>query len=498
MPLSRHSFATRPKRSVALAIAVGLLSGATAMSPAFAQTDTGTDADLDPAAEAWWPLRGDGQDRSGRAEALSNVPPGDSEDWIADQYGRAGGALEFDGDDCLTSADAEVRTDASFTVSAWARLDAEGPSLFPSLVGLAGESGNTANLKYNQAADRWQFVLSAAEDDDAEKTTVSSDAAPTPGQWTQLTAVYDAEQRTAGLYLDGVPSGEVTVDHPVARATELTVGCARQTRHGFRAPWAGAISQVQLWRGVATHEQIAGSRPEFVSFWPLGKDIGTADVVGTRDLNVTGEPVWDLDRWADCGQALDIDPVDSVHASTTESVLRTDESFTVVAWARLDNLTDRRTVTSQTAETGTSLALAYDPAAGGWVFEMREADTSEAQTAQIVADGAPSAARWYHLAATYDLAAGEMSLYVDGVLAGTGAGPLNPWNAAGALLIGAAGDNFGGEFDYFHGTVDAIGAYTGVLDADEIEDQAGNGPRFPIDPDDADCGGSEEPPPIDL
>lgn len=446
------------------------------------------------AAQAWWPLRGDGLDRSGRAAELTGAPAA-GDDWVADQYGRAASALALDGTTCLTAADAEVRTDASFTASVWTRLDAASAGDSPTVLNFRGDAGRTVRLKYNATNDRWQFVLAESGGADAARTVVSADAGAIE-EWTQLTAVYDADRSTARLYVNGTLAAEAALEHAVGRADELAVGCARETRTGIKSPWHGAISQIRLWRGVADAEQIADSRVDRVSFWELEEADNGTDFWGPNDLTFNGTPTWGIDRYNQCAATLKVDADAPVYGTTTD-VVRTDESFTVIAWARLDDLNGRYTVLSQTAANGPSFDLAYDSAAAAWTLAMREVDTADAATGSV-AGGAVTAERWYHLAATYDLATGTMSLYVDGVLAGTAAGPTAPWHADGSFLIGAAGDNAGNTQAHFNGDLDQIKVYDGVLDTASITTVARQRPgHYAEDPANAYCGGDEGPPVID-
>ncbi|WP_112141356.1 LamG domain-containing protein [Glycomyces dulcitolivorans] len=431
---------------------------------------------LPAAAQAWWPLRSDLLDASGRAAALDGPA---APAWSADQFNRADSAVTLDGTECL-SADAAIRTDDSFTASAWVRLDAVS-SDGPTVLNLRGGDGRTVRLKYNASAGTWQFVLS----DGTDRTVLSADAAV--AEWTHLAAVYDAVTSTATLVVNGVAT-EAAVDHEVARASTLTVGCNREAADGPKQPWEGAISQVRLWRGIATAEEITGTAVETVAFWDFSENLGGTDGVGDRDMVFNGAPVYNINRWGACEMSLEVDP-DSPVYGTALAPFRTDESFSATVWVRPDDLSARRTILAQSGTAASAFELAFEPATGTWVLESHESDAADASVVQAVASAPAVAERWYHLAVVYDIRANSVALYVDGVLSGASAGPSSPWPADGAFSVGATGAGV----DPFSGFIDQVRAVSGVLDAETIAEYASQTTPFPPNPGDVGCGDDEPP-----
>ena len=86
-------------------------------------------------------------------------------------------------------------------------------------------------------------------------------------------------------------------------------------------------------------------------------------------------------------------------------------------------------------------------------------DTTLASSVNIN-DGA-----WHHVAATRDNTTGAMTVYVDGVLRGSGTGPTGPRTFPTGLRIGSlqTGNNF------FNGALDDVRLYPGVLTASQIQ-----------------------------
>ncbi|MEV0991919.1 ricin-type beta-trefoil lectin domain protein [Streptomyces sp. NPDC049949] len=107
----------------------------------------------------------------------------------------------------ITAARAAVDTRKSFTISTWAKADDKGGVV-------VSQDGNRAS-SFMIYADtnstlRWYFALARADEngwpfDNTE--SVNDTARITPGVWTHLTAVYDADSGRMSLYANGVLAG---------------------------------------------------------------------------------------------------------------------------------------------------------------------------------------------------------------------------------------------------------------------------------------------------
>ena len=91
----------------------------------------------------------------------------------------------------------------------------------------------------------------------------------------------------------------------------------------------------------------------------------------------------------------------------------------------------------------------------------------------------PATGEWTHLAGVYDLAKGELRIYVNGAAT---AAPLppgwSPWQATGSLRIGRAKWS-GRATDQWPGAIDDVNVYTGVRTDDEIRMRRSTGTRTP-------------------
>jgi hypothetical protein len=160
-------------------------------------------------------------------------------------------------------------------------------------------------------------------------------------------------------------------------------------------------------------------------------------------------------------------------------VLRTDQSFTVSAWVSLNAL-PTGTVTAL-GQSGTSISGFYLGAwtngspAPHWMFGLHDSDSGTANIAVAVAPTALTTADvggWTHLVGVYDAVKGTITLYVNGVAVATTNRAPTPWNAAGAMTIGAAQWTPAGGptmlVNWWNGRIDTVYAYAGAVPASSI------------------------------
>lgn len=160
------------------------------------------------------------------------------------------------------------------------------------------------------------------------------------------------------------------------------------------------------------------------------------------------------------GRACTLDGT-SGYATTAGPMLRTDQSFSVAAWAYLTRNDKDYTVVAQDGAQTSPFTLQYDDGTDRWV--LRTATTDAANAGGVIAS-APTPARvgeWTHLVGVYDAVAHTVRLYVNGALAGEASG-ATLWRANGSFAIGRGKVN-GGSVDYFAGHVDEVRTYDRAL-----------------------------------
>lgn len=163
---------------------------------------------------------------------------------------------------------------------------------------------------------------------------------------------------------------------------------------------------------------------------------------------------------------------------TRASLVDTRQGLTVMAWAKVTDLSADHTVLSQSGTIGNGYALAYSKT-GGWTFSRHRSATGTDEAR--AATGKPQdvqAGQWVHLAGVFDPSKNEIDLYVNGELAasdsvipsvdrGTALDPTQVWHADQGFQLGRGKWNgvFGAPWA---GDLDDVRVYPTVLDRSDI------------------------------
>ncbi|MFF0722706.1 LamG-like jellyroll fold domain-containing protein [Micromonospora sp. NPDC003816] len=157
----------------------------------------------------------------------------------------------------FTGASTPMRTDASFTVAAWARISSTSGGDVQTVVSASGSRTSAYYLGYAGGDQRWRFSMAAADTDDAALHSVLSDAAPTVDRWTHLAGVYDASTKTMTLYVNGVAQAATTTLVGGFDATaEVAVG-KRRWNGGDDGFFTGLVDDVRVYTSVETSTELA-------------------------------------------------------------------------------------------------------------------------------------------------------------------------------------------------------------------------------------------------
>lgn len=194
-------------------------------------------------------------DSSGRGhDATLSAPTA----WTSD--GQVDGALDLNDatKDHAQTAAPVVRTDGSFTVTAWVRL-AKSPTADATALSQDGRcrSGFTLGYRVIDGIGRWSFALPAADRATASLTEVlDSTTVSLDGSWHHLAGVYDAAARKIRLYVDGDLRGQASFTTPWNATGPFQLGQAR-ARAAATAFWPGGIDDAQAFTGVLTSDEIS-------------------------------------------------------------------------------------------------------------------------------------------------------------------------------------------------------------------------------------------------
>ncbi|MFD9939830.1 LamG domain-containing protein [Nonomuraea sp. NPDC059023] len=379
------------------------------------------------------------------ADASGNGHPAALSGETAWSDGRKGKAVTFTTGKAATSGPV-LSGGKGFTLAAWV---------------LATDKATRAALRQDgvslgrDAGGKWAFTAGAA---------VTSAQPALQRAWTHLAGVYDPVTGERRLYVDGVLAGAATAATVPALAGPLEIGPA----------WAGAVDEAGVWQRVLGQEEIAAlaaTRPKPSGHWAFDEGTGavTADLSGNgRPATLRGATAWETSRTPESVTALSLDAAG--HAATEGPALRTDQSFTVSAWAKPADSQGAGTVLSQDGARSTGFALRHS--ATGWAFATTAADADAAAVTKAVSLQKPAAGAWAHVSAVYDAPARQQRLYVDGELAGTATRTTAGWNATGALRIGGELGTGG-----WKGLIDDARVWQEIVPEHELRALAERGPR---------------------
>ncbi|MFE9921101.1 LamG-like jellyroll fold domain-containing protein [Streptomyces sp. NPDC005774] len=395
--------------------------------------------------------------------------------------GAKGTAVSFDGvDDYAVSDIPTVDTSTGFSVSAWAKL-----STMPDQAAIvAAQPGNHApgfELYYSKGYDRWVFNQYTA---DATGAGIVRAMAPAPGgvkagQWTHLVGTYSLTDKALKLYVNGELVGSTAYSTPWDARRGFQIGAGFYDGNRLASFFPGAIDEVQVFdkplsTGEVTRlhgkESIISGRSARAVFsldepadatQLTGKaEVPPATLIGGVTSGQTGV----------AGKALTLNGVDG-YATTKRPLLNNQRSFAVSAWAKLPKTKPNHAaiIVTQTSTHKPGLELYYSSAYDRWAVNQYSADAPDATPVRAMqAEGKTAHAdTWTHLVGVHDTVANKLTLYVNGVEAGSTTLQAN-WYAGGAVQIGA-GSYSGNLGSFFPGTIDDVRMFDRPVSAEEVQ-----------------------------
>ncbi|MFD7770043.1 LamG-like jellyroll fold domain-containing protein [Streptomyces sp. NPDC059787] len=385
--------------------------------------------------------------------------------------------LDGRGNGYLTPDVPAADTDETFAVSAWVRPAATGsPMTVASQDAADGTSAFTLGLRpAEDSSATWAFRYGT--------TTLTGGSAAVDG-WAHLTGLYDGEDDTLRLYVNGKEVASETGVTPVSAPGAFQIGRARG-EGGAR--WQGEVGDVRVWDRVVPREEIErlGARPaELVAAWDIERTDGgvISDRKGDEPLTLHGGAGFytpDIEACLEDPECVEF-PADALdgrdhlaldgtddYAAAGNPVVDTADSFSVGLRVRFADTTPGRpmTVLSQGDADSDAFKVRYDPAASEWQLVVTDGGGPGAAETVVAAPGAPTAYS-DEVVVVYDDSKGRVTLYVKGE-AVAGAAFDAAWSAPGPLQIGR-GHTAGGWGEYFHGGADTVRVFNGALTASQV------------------------------
>ena len=147
-----------------------------------------------------------------------------------------------------------IDTSASFTVSAWVKLD--NTNGYQTFVSEDGANVAAFYLQLRGDTGRFAFTRLAYDSTAAYGAIATSPIVPQDGVWYLLTGVYDAQAGSMSLYVNGALQQTVPAIAPWSATGPLAVG--RGFYNGNPTDWvSGSIDDVRAYSGVLPAQQIA-------------------------------------------------------------------------------------------------------------------------------------------------------------------------------------------------------------------------------------------------
>ncbi|MEU5774046.1 LamG-like jellyroll fold domain-containing protein [Streptomyces venezuelae] len=397
--------------------------------------------------------------------------------------GVQGTAVAFNGTDGYASTDIPiVDTKGGFSVSAWAQLSRipDGTAV------VATQPGNHKpgfELYYSSSYDRW--VFNQYESDSAGARAVRAMAGEpggvTAGKWTHLVGSYDSARDVLELFVDGKLVGRTGHSNPweARRGLQLGAGSYSGSPAGF---FPGTIDAVQLFDKPLAQDEV--------------DKLHTQQSIGDPGRPATA--IFDMDEAADAREVSGYGGVlpAEYHGGVTTGVagvsgkattfngtdgyarigrvsgphVNTSRSFTVSAWAKLDKKPGGAAViAAQAGKERPGFELYYSSAYDRWAVNQYSSDTADAKPIRAMQqDGAGAQVKkWVHLVGVHDTVADTLTLYVDGVEAGS-TKLSGAFYANQSMYLGAS--NYGGKVAaHFPGSIDDVRLLDRPVSAEEVQ-----------------------------
>ncbi|WP_394614186.1 LamG domain-containing protein [Lentzea sp. JNUCC 0626] len=406
---------------------------------------------------AHWSLDGTLTDSTGAHVLTPNGNPG------LVTAGYSGGGLVLNDAQDHLSGPSPVDTSGNFTLSAWTKAGAG--DISRAVLAAADSTGLSAGLYYDAAVRRWAFGM--ATPDGTGLRVAHSRADAQADTWTHLAGTYEVTTGTLTFYVDGVVQGELTGVEGRA-ASQLLVG--RHRWNGVDVGGApGAVDEIRVYPRTANAAEVGALAKQvgLRAHYRFAEGTGAAsqdDATGAV-ATLNGNTAWESDGDNTSLLLNGPDQDGEAYVSAPAPGIRTDRSFSLSAWARLD-LDARdgkdRTVASLVHNGTSLLELRYGGASKQWEFVVDGVVVTTQYRAELQ--------EWTYLTAVHDKNNAQLRLYFNGLYVTSAPFTGGSAETGAGLELGRSATTPAGSF--WKGGLDDVRAYTGVLTQEQILAQA--------------------------
>ncbi|QPP09685.1 hypothetical protein G4Z16_28410 [Streptomyces bathyalis] len=181
----------------------------------------------------------DGTDNDRDGTLVGDPPPEQVKD----------GGLAFFGQQSVSSKDAVLDTDRSFSVSA--RVKLRNLDEYQTVASQDGAEVSSFQLQFDPVEDRFEMRMHREDTQTSRADEAESDAAPRAGRWTSLVGVHDAAEGEIRLYVDGKLQDSVSREGDRSSEGAFAIGRARLGDQFIRG-FEGTIKDVRAFPKALT------------------------------------------------------------------------------------------------------------------------------------------------------------------------------------------------------------------------------------------------------
>jgi hypothetical protein len=351
-----------------------------------------------------------------------------------------------------------VRTDQSFTVSAWVRNTDPTTTNWRRIVTEPGAHNSAFTLEYRGDTNKFfGFSLANSDVDNAAWTNVYSTTMPAVNGWYHVVGVYDASAGVIRIYVNGVQEGG-----DVARAAPgWTASGVTQVGRGIynsvmdtTTEWMGDIDEVELYQRALTSSEVTTLK---TNAYPVGSSSAGQDGA----TGASGSP----------GSAVAFNGTANSYYGTSYTAANVPTTnFSEECWFRTDSAVGGTLMGFASPGAGQGSVgdkLVYLNSSGAIVYGIYNGTS-------IVTVSTPSAyndGNWHHLVVTQS-STGGATIYVDATAVASsssitaGQATSEYWRWGGMSLASWPGRP---ASDFFVGTLDEVALYPKVLTSTQVQ-----------------------------